>query len=1107
MTTLSPPINPESLRDVLGAIRAGGRNGRGRLDSPLTGLDRITLRLRARDRPDTALNRSEELKQYLHELIWSELVAHHPGRSITDARHALGHELALLKADFATGDLDIQAWSWLYYRFLADEPKRVSELAGELGLTEKSLQRRLDRGLAALARRVRNDQDLAAEAVRRYPGAPACDRIAIDGLAPARPPDHVAAELLAALRDEVRVARLTPDQAIELVNRPAASLTDYRLGRVAEWSQPRYRLDARFVALSLIVDRGEDAAGERWAVRGERYSSLHNLVAEIQAPALVLLGSPGAGKSTLLRRLELDSAIDALRAGTPKDGRERSEAGAGVPAAVAPVTFFIQLNQYRPPAPGAALPSPWAWLRERWSLRFPGLPRLDDFLDAGQLVLLLDALNEMPHAGKADYRKRIGWWKQFLQDVIAVRPGNRVIFSCRSLDYSASLSTAALRVPQVRIEPLADAQVRRYLELYCPATADDLWRELEGSPQLELVRTPYFLRLLAEQAASDPGLPRDRSALFTGFVRRAMLREVERDNPLFLPDGLLTERDYRRVVQAATWRSPHELPERGLLVPGLAKLAFGMQAEAVRGEALQVRAGFDNALGLLDSERAEDILRAGASLGVLEEDAGRDEVLFVHQLLQEYFAARRLAQAPDPELVRSEWRAAALRPDTRALLDLLPPAETLPALDQTGWEETTRLAAVMAADPDAFIRGLMATNLPLAGRAAAHCALRGQDRPMSDALLAELRRALVDRGRDPAADLRARIEAGRALGGIGDPRFERRGGPEGAFLVPPLVNLPGGDYVIGSDAAIAWQGDISTAHRPGHTVRLAPFAIGRFPVTNAEWACFMAAGGYEDERWWPTAAARAWRIGRGTAESRRQSRRRWRRRFAADPTLIDQMQGDGRLTESQAAEWRRRAALDDAAFEQALAGEWPDGPLRQPQAWRDQRFSQPSQPVVGICWYEALAYCLWLAAQTGLAVRLPSEAMWEAAARGPEGRTYPCGEALAGYHANILETRIRATTPVGVFPESDTPEGVADLAGNVWEHTSSAWGATDDPVFGYPYRAADGRERLDAPPDCRRVLRGGGWQDGAVFAQSCYRYPSHPSSRGPDGGFRVAIEY
>jgi formylglycine-generating enzyme required for sulfatase activity len=172
------------------------------------------------------------------------------------------------------------------------------------------------------------------------------------------------------------------------------------------------------------------------------------------------------------------------------------------------------------------------------------------------------------------------------------------------------------------------------------------------------------------------------------------------------------------------------------------------------------------------------------------------------------------------------------------------------------------MAAAMANNPEAFVAALMTANLPLAGRCTAQPDVR-----ISEDLKSELRQALIGRTRDPGADLRARIAAGLALGELGDPRFERCMGPEGEYLLPPLVEISGGVYRIGSDEGLYED------ESPVHTVELKAFRIGKFPVTNAEWALFMQAGGYDDERWWVTEEDNAWRSGESTAEG---PKRQWR---------------------------------------------------------------------------------------------------------------------------------------------------------------------------------------------------------------------------------------
>ena len=934
------------------------------------------------------------------------------------------------------------------------------------------------------------------------------DRVQVLEDAPTRPLPEAMAALLAAIRGDDTAGTtvaLSPEQAREIAQRRPADLTEYRLGRIAEWSQPRYRLDGRFVALTLLVDQGEDAAGGRWAAKEQAYDDLGALLANTTDPAVVVLGPPGAGKSTLLRRLELDTAIAGLRGEGAKGG---GTSGHG--RAQDTVTFFIQLNQYKARV-GHPLADPGDWLAERWSAAYPDLPSLGTLLSEGRMVLLLDALNEMPAASERDYRERVGLWKDWLTRLVREQPGNRVVFSCRSLDYSAPLSTPALRVPQVQIEALTDTQVESFLKAYSPVRGVEIWAAIKGTPQLEALRAPFFLALVVEQVEATGDLAEDRAGIFTGFVRQALRREVERDNPLFALEELLSSRDLRRITQWQ-WKDGYELPERGALFPKLGVLAYGMQEAAADGGASQVRLDLDAAMDLLDSPSDEDIVKAGLAIAVLDEDPAADELLYRHQLLQEYFAARILARQPKPELVASPWRAADISPTVPDLLATLSPADSLPPLPQTGWEETTILAAAMAEDKEAFVRALLPHSLAVAGRAAATPAVRGL---LSAGLLDKIRWALVERSRDAAADLRARIAAGLVLGDLGDPRFERVRGPWGEYLLPPLVDIPGGVYTIGDDEPITYDNRgttfTTTAHVPAHRLEISSFRVGQFPVTNAEWSCFMAAGGYEDERWWDTEDGRRWRRGELSNEGGKANSRYWRKRYATEEGLFERMEAEGGFPNAAAVErWKLWLTLDDAAFDAAIDLHWR--PLRQvePMFWRDARLNAASQPVVGVCWYEARAYCAWLSAQTGLAFSLPTEVQWEAAARGLDGRRYPWGSSWDALRANTFDSRLRRTSPVGAFVTGDSPEGVADLAGNVFEWTNSLFGEgeeDEESTLAYPYQPADGRENAEAAPSVRRVLRGGSWHNYPEHAHAVARNSNHPANRGNLYGLRLVAAH
>ena len=905
--------------------------------------------------------------------------------------------------------------------------------------------------------------------------------------APEMPMERLWAQLEAAVVGQDSAApsvMLTAAQAEELAHHKARSWREFRLGRIAEWSQPRYRLDGRFVGLTLLVDQGEDAVSGRWEAADEHFEDLRELLAAMNVPVVVVLGPPGAGKSTLLRRLELDTAIHTLR-------------GEGEDV----VTFFVPLNTFAS-QPGQSVPAPEDWLAERWAARNPALPALPELLAQGRILLLLDALNEMPAADEREFRQRLNLWKTWLHRLVAERPGNRVVFSCRSLDYSQPLSTPELRVPQVRIDALSDDQVRDFLRAYSPVRWRDMWSSLAGTQKLEVLRSPYFLKLLVDQVEETGEIPEGRAALFTGFVRQALLREVERGNQLFASDELLASRDTRRLAQWQ-WKTPWDLPERGILIPKLTQLAFEMQADRAEGERSLVRVDYDDALEMLDSDLDEQIAAAGTALAVLDEDEAAGELMYVHQLVQEFFAARKLAREPDSALVRSPWRAELIRPDVDAVIAGLNPADPLPGLPTTGWEETTVLAAAMSEDPAAFVRGVLEANLALAGRCAAQVEVL--DRLPAD-LLDELRRALVDRCRNPEADLRDRIACGLELGDLGDPRLERRAGATGSFILPPLVEIPGGVYPIGDDEPYEVFGHHTDSHMPRHEVTLAPFALGRFAVTNAEFACFMASGGYEDERWWDTGDARAWRRGETTTAGMHASIRYFRELYSADSGKLQATYDAGVYDDELFERWQRRVAMSEREFQDHLFELYPGGRITAPRWWSDLRFNRRSLPVVGVCWYEARAYCRWLSAQAGLAFRLPSEVEWEAAARGAEGRRYAWGDRFLPHRCNVLAMHVMCPSPVDVLPEGETPHGIADLTGNTADWTQTAWGHQGDVSdFPYPYRPDDGRESEAATTGAIRVTRGGGWHDNAVSTQTTCRDVNHVARVDDSLGFRLCV--
>jgi formylglycine-generating enzyme required for sulfatase activity len=215
-------------------------------------------------------------------------------------------------------------------------------------------------------------------------------------------------------------------------------------------------------------------------------------------------------------------------------------------------------------------------------------------------------------------------------------------------------------------------------------------------------------------------------------------------------------------------------------------------------------------------------------------------------------------------------------------------------------------------------------------------------------------------------------------------------------------------------------------------VSLPAFHMSRYPVTNAQFWQFIDGGGYENDQYWTDAG--------------------WA--------------------------WRKHAKDDLTGFAS------------------DLRLGVGNRPIVGINWYEAMAYAAWLSEQTGKPYRLPAEAEWERAAAGTHARSYPWGDEWHDAIANTQEAGIGHTSAVGAFPQDATPEGIYDMGGNTWEWTLSRDGL-------YPYQPDGKREEREGTDD--RVLRGGSCSNSKRLARCTYRNWLAPDSQVAFIGFRLVI--
>ncbi len=266
--------------------------------------------------------------------------------------------------------------------------------------------------------------------------------------------------------------------------------------------------------------------------------------------------------------------------------------------------------------------------------------------------------------------------------------------------------------------------------------------------------------------------------------------------------------------------------------------------------------------------------------------------------------------------------------------------------------------------------------------------------------------------------------------------------PADVLHLPAEVLIPGGRFTMGTSTE-PWALD---NERPAHEVDVAPYYLDSTPVTNAAYADFIAAGGYDDPRLWSAAG--------------------W--------------------------EHRQQAGLTAPLFwEQGGAGQW----LRR-------RFGvtepvPPAEPVMHVCWYEADAYARWAGR------RLPAEAEWEKAARydpaSRRSRRYPWGDEDPTPALANLGQRHLQPAAAGSYPAGAAPSGARQLIGDVWEWTSSDF-------LPYPgFRAWPYKEYSEVFfGSDYKVLRGGAFSADQVACRGTFRNWDYPIRRQIFAGFRTA---
>ncbi|MGC9396221.1 MAG: SUMF1/EgtB/PvdO family nonheme iron enzyme [Anaerolineae bacterium] len=828
-------------------------------------------------------------------------------------------------------------------------------------------------------------------------------------------------------------------------------------------------------------------------------------------PRLVLRGEAGSGKSTLVNFVTVCLAGDWLNS---PDANLRRLGDAWRLPRLLPVRVVLRDYAAR------GLPSDqdlWAFIQTELArvetcdgALDACLPVLETYLKQRDgALLLLDGLDEVPEVHR--YRLRL---KAAVEQFSCDFPHCRILVTTRPYAYQdpeAYLSGfEARRLASFNEEQIKDFIPRWYAHVGAkdPALgpdnaaryAEQLVNAVEHNPRLAaLAPNPLLLTLMTSLHRWREGgsLPERRQELYEQSVM-LLLDLWQRPKQLFDAQGQPTSKEYdvftelgiaqeelrralNRVAYEAHWKQP--------TLVGTHDIRAGELAGALYEEADKAK--------IQGQQRIIDYLINRAGL-LIEREQGR-VYTFPHRTFQEYLAACHLTEEDYPftlaDRLREDdarWREAAL----------LAAAKAVGGVPSSIW---TLVSAFCTRDwPPA--EAPVDADWYAALRAAQALIETEQHRRVPERhqyLLKRLQAWLVHVMADSALPAPERAAAGRALADLGDPRpgvltSPPAGGIEGGRL-PDLqwCYVPPGPFVMGASKTGGPVLDLQTgkpAHHPetGEQLVVPPdprayddeapahiqdipygYWLARYPITNAQFEAFIKDEVYKKVEWW---------------------------------------------------NW------SDAALS------WWKGNERTGPRDYGTPFTLSNHPVVGVTWYEAVAFSRWLTQRwricewlpEGWEVRLPTEAEWEKAARGglviPDRehriirsipdlstfnqqifnqqisgspRVYPWGDDPDPDCANYDQSGINTTSAVGAFPGGATPYGALDMSGNVWEWCATQW---VDNYENYGKTEANGLEG-----DARRVVRGGAFNNNEWDARCACRHSRSPDLDDWNLGFRVVV--
>ncbi len=867
-----------------------------------------------------------------------------------------------------------------------------------------------------------------------------------------------------------------PPQAllVEYHERLAENANRMRLGSdTVAHKQDQMQLAQVFTMLRAEYTRDLDRTAERsmghMATLQRHSGDVLALLAEARHQHAVLLGAPGGGKSTVVSYLAAAQATALLK---PAQAATLEQQGWPhtqlrpvrvllkhvLPAGDTLEPLWDVVTELR--LTSSADPrSPEAQVRATEQRRLR--TALEELLRLGEGLLLLDGLDEVP-------AERLPGVKALILRACERFKASRILVTCRVYDYG--LPAPDRRIggwPTLELRPFELAAQQTYVRRFYDhvqsvegVSASDtvtveqkcerLLSELERNATLrDLTTSPLLLALTVYINKEHATLPNSRGKLLAVCVEELLKRRAHDGvgNTLPLEElwPLVAELAYQAHLgeAAATETNPWlGLPEH--TVDQVLRTFYRRQLQArtpAQCAAADQRAITAKQRLLNSSGLFHESARPQQHTPAAAELTEQLHFDFPHRLFQEFLAGYYLLRGEKLKLCLEYAHAEHWRVSLDLLANYAP--ERSPSF-------LFRLVEkLLAGDPAAQIRGAELLHAFTKPAVLAHEQPELWQAATTQMLALS---GIAPQPATPALEPAQRLQAGVVLGHLGDPRLE-------APLTERLVHLPAGTFDLENDVG------------ERRTVTLPAFWMSRYLITNAEYQEFIDAGGYTQERWWPDADGRRWLCSELGIEE-----------------LVSILLNWG-------------LDVDNAYFYAEVCAK----SRIQPYWWHEARLNLPNQPVVGINWWEARAFCAylnqryadWLAAHApGMLFRLPSDFEWERAARNGDSREYPWGADDAHIMINIADLILEQPSPVGMFPLSAWPGGPHDLAGNVWEWTESVY---------VNYIDTDDSERRKNILQQPISIRGGAWGYPRSSARCAFRFFDHPFYSNSSLGLRVVI--